>query len=322
MRGLWLDGGDVRLRSDLPIPVPAAGEARLRITCAGICGTDLQLARGYAGFAGTPGHEMVAVVDAGPDDWLGRRVVADINFGCGRCDVCALKGPRHCANRRVLGIRGAPGALAEWTVAPLANLVAVPDEIEDDLAVFAEPVAAACRVAEQLADAGAPHGASIAVLGAGRLGLLVARLLASRSFDVALWGRSERSLRRARVAGLPAAPAHRLRSGSVDWLVDCTGSPEGLARAFDALRPGGTLLLKSTWAGPTPLDLSPVVVAELNVIGSRCGSIAQGLGELGSGLDPRDLIAGRYALDRADEAFAAAAAPGAGKILVLPARVP
>jgi threonine dehydrogenase-like Zn-dependent dehydrogenase len=319
MLGLWLEAGLARLRRDLPVPEPAADEARVRVTCAGICGTDLELLRGYAGFEGVPGHEMVGVVEAGPREWRGRRIVADINFGCGACDECRDEGGRHCERRRVLGIRGAHGALAERTIVPVANLVAVPDELDDPVAVFAEPVAAACRVADQLADAGVGSGAPVAVLGAGRLGQLVGRVLAARAYDATVWGRSQSSLALARAGGLRARPAEEIESASITTVVDCTGTARGFATALRALRPGGTLALKSTFAAREALDLSPIVVKELRLLGSRCGELRDGIEALRQDLvDPRDLVVARYPLERVEEALADAARPGGRKILVFP----
>ena len=315
MRGLWIQDGEARLREDLPKPAPRAQEALLRVDCVGICGTDLQLLAGYAGFAGIPGHEFVGTVVAGPERWMGRRVVADINFGCGDCAPCRHGDPHHCSARRVLGIRDAGGALAEWTVAPVANLVEVPPSLPDEVAVFAEPVAAACRAVDQVGNAA---GGPVAVLGAGRLGQLTARVLKARGLRCQIWGRSRVSLERAAAAGLDARPAAELAPGSVAALIDCTGEAGGLALALTALRPHGLLVLKSTYTAAASVDLAPVVVKELRVLGSRCGSLPQAVDLLRERLAPRDLIDERYPLRDAAEALEAAAAPGAQKILVFP----
>jgi threonine dehydrogenase-like Zn-dependent dehydrogenase len=303
MRALWLEGGRLRVREDVEEPVAAPGEAVVRVRLAGICGTDLELVEGYYPFAGVPGHEFVGEVAEAPgaEAWLGRRVCGEINAVCGRCATCARGDATHCERRTVLGIKDRHGALAERLALPLANLHAVPDGVSDEAAVFVEPLAAALRIQEQIAIG---PGVRVLVLGPGRLGQLVARSLAGTGCALAVAGRAE---------------AAALAPRSADVVVDCTGSPEGLVLARRAVRPRGTIVLKSTYHGQAPQNLSPVVVDELTLLGSRCGPFAAALAGLASGgIAVEDLVVGRYPLSEAPAAFAHAARPGALKVLVVP----
>lgn len=315
MLAVWIAAGSLRVRRDLPVPQPTAGEALVRVCRAGICGTDLQLLRGYADFRGTPGHEFVGQVVGGPEAWLGRRVVAEINVGCGHCPDCRGGHARHCAQRRVLGLRGLEGAFATYLCVPTANLLEVPASLDDDAAVFAEPLAAACRVVAQLTDLA---GARAVVVGAGRLGQLVARVLALQPCSVTAATGSERK-RRLLPPGIAAVAPASLERRAFDVAIDCTGHPDGPGVAAGALRPRGTLVLKSTHGGMSRLDLNEVVVNELHLIGSRCGPLPEALQLLADGaVDPRPLIDATLPLAEAGAAMAAAAAPGALKVLLAP----
>jgi threonine dehydrogenase-like Zn-dependent dehydrogenase len=312
MLAFVLDNRGARLVADRPRPAPAEGYARARVIAAGICNTDLEIARGYMGFQGVLGHEFVGVVTEGP--MAGRRVAGEINFGCGACEECARGLARHCEHRRVMGILGADGALAEEVSVPIGNLVALPDSIDDEDAVFVEPLAAACEVLEQLGE-DRPRGVAT-VLGGGKLGPLVAQVLAADGYDVVLVARHVEALgwlsrRGVRVVGtdidLP-------RCGLV---VDATGSREGLQRAIALAAPRGTLVLKTTVAGNHDVDLSPIVINELHVLGSRCGRFAPAIELLRTdAVDVAPLVTDRYSLSRVEEAFTRAAAPGVRKILV------
>jgi threonine dehydrogenase-like Zn-dependent dehydrogenase len=316
MRGLWLEDGRRRLRDDLPSPSPPPGEAIVRVSAAGICGTDLELARGYYPFAGVPGHEFVGRVEAAPDatSWVGKRVGGEINVACGACAECAAGRRTHCARRSVIGIRGRHGALAELVAVPVANLHEVPAGIPDDVAVFTEPTAAALEVQEQVAIAPGQH---VAVIGPGRLGQLVARTLALTGCDLRVAGRNADAL--ARLAQRGIATSATLPERWADVVVECTGNAEGLEQARRAVRPRGTIVLKSTYRGETTLNLSPFVVDEITLVGSRCGPFAKALDLLGSGrLDVSDLVTRVYPLAEAEAAFDAAGRPGALKILVRP----
>lgn len=308
-------GTSPRLTRDQPPPQRQPGEALVRVRVAGICDTDLQLARGYMGFAGVPGHEFVGeVVEADDPTWRGVRVVADINAGCGACADCATGGGHHCAARTVLGIVGRSGAFAELLTVPERCLVAVPDAVDDDRAVFAEPLAAALHVVD---DATATRRAI--VLGDGKLGQLVARALAGAGIDTSLVGRHPHKLALARRAGIAAFADTELPASirGADLVVDATGSESGLARAFELVAPRGTVVVKTTVASPLTVDFAPVVIHELRVVGSRCGDIQRAIDLLAAGaVDPLPLVEARYPLARADEALAHAGRRGALKVLI------
>jgi threonine dehydrogenase-like Zn-dependent dehydrogenase len=307
-----------RIANDHPAPERRPGEALVRVRVTGVCDTDLQLARGYMGFSGVPGHELVGEVVASDDPaWKGRRVVADINAGCGTCGDCTLRDGHHCSTRTVLGILGRSGAFAELVAVPERCLVAVPEDMEDDRAVFAEPLAAALHVLDELEDG--PSRPRAIVLGDGKLGQLIARALASANVDTTLVGRHEHKLALARAVGIEtfleeALPAARR---GADLVVEATGSEAGLASALTLVRPRGTVVLKTTVASKLTVDLAPVVIHELRVVGSRCGDMKRAVDVLASGkVDPRPLVEARYPLARADEALAHAGRRGALKILV------
>ncbi|MDB4975612.1 MAG: hypothetical protein JWN48_3953 [Myxococcaceae bacterium] len=304
-----------RLVTDHPEPVRAAGEALIGLRVGGVCDTDLQLARGYMGYRGVLGHEFVGqVLEADDRALLGRRVVADINASCARCERCLRSDGHHCAQRTVLGIAGRDGALAERFVMPLHTLVALPDGVSDACAVFAEPLAAALHVLDDLPEDAGP----CVVLGDGKLGLLIAHALASAGREVVVVGHHENKLALARRAGAAAVLERDLDRTlhGVCAVVEATGSPQGLARALSLLRPRGHLILKTTVAGTSAIDLSPIVINELRVLGSRCGDMRRAVEALERGLDPSALVAARYPLTHADAALAHAAVPGTLKVLV------
>lgn len=318
MRALHL-GPVPRLVDDAPEPVLADGEAVVALRVAGVCDTDIQLARGYMGFTGTPGHEFVGEVLACADrDWIGKRVVGDINAGCGVCPDCTERDGHHCAQRSVLGILGRPGCLAERFSLPARNLVAVPDGVPDEVAVFAEPYAAGLHVLEEVVLAGARR---VGVLGDGKLGLLTAFALRGAGVDVCVIGHHEAKLALARQAGARGVLEAELASEAepFDLVVEATGSPAGLQRAQELLRPRGTLVLKTTVAEAREVDLTPLVVNELRLVGSRCGDLGQAIEHFATGAaDPRALVAERYPLARATEALAHAGRRGVLKVLVTP----
>lgn len=316
MQALVLTPQGPRFQSDRPRP-QAAEEALIRLDLGGICATDLELCKGYMGFLGVLGHEWVGTVEQAPDPaWVGRRVVGEINAACGACETCRAGRPTHCPHRTVLGIQGRDGAFAQWLRLPVGNLHAVPEGVPDEAAVFVEPLAAACRILEQV------HlrpSQRVVVLGLGRLGQLCARVLAlsgAQVFGVARSAASRAHLPRSVVA-VPADQAADLPLADV--VVDCTGAPEGLRLATARVRPGGTLVLKTTVHHPEALAPTPWVIDEITVIGSRCGPFAPALRLLAAGaVDPRDLITARYPLARGVEALAQAAQPGAFKVLLAP----
>ena len=313
MKGLWVEGGHAWLRDDIPRPVPPPGWALVAITNAGVCGTDLQLVDGYADFSGVLGHEFVGRVVDGSPRWRDRRVVGEINVGCGECALCLTCGEGHCRSRRVLGIRDLGGAFAEFLILPERNLHSVPDEVTDQEASFVEPLAAALRVTEQVE---IPAGARLLVLGDGRLGQLVARALHAAGHHVEVAGRHAAKLERLQRLGIAGSPEG---SGGYDLAIECTGNPTGFAAAVEALRPRGTLVLKSTHAAPALLDSSDIVVNEIQVVGSRCGPFAPALRELANrAVSVADLIDATYPLEQAERAIERAREGGVIKVQIAP----
>lgn len=299
MRALVLDADGTLSLRDRPKP-SAADECVIRVTAAGICGTDLELLQGYAGFSGVPGHEFVGVVeDAGAADsaWIGRRVAGEITVGCGRCAGCRAAGRGHCDVRTVVGIRGRDGAFAEYLSLPSTNLHAVPASLDDLTAVFIEPTAAACRVVEQVT---IEPGTRTAIVGAGRLGLLVAQVLRAHGARVTTIVRSESGRSTAAALGFESVAVDAARTSLArrfDVVVDATGEPAGFAAAAALVRPRGTLVMKSTFHGETAVSLSPLVVDEISVIGSRCGPFDRAIELLVDGrVDVTQLVAGVYPL--------------------------
>lgn len=305
MQGIVLGtDGKLSLR-DLPQPA-ASNECLIRVTAAGICGTDLELLRGYAGFSGIPGHEFVGVVEDAPEhdaEWIGRRVAGEITVGCGECPGCRTAGRRHCDVRTVLGIRDRDGAFAEYLTLPARNLHALPDSLDDVAAVFVEPAAAACRVAEQVA---IEPGLRSAVVGAGRLGLLVAQVLREHGARVTVFVRGPLGRSTAAALDLETVPVAAATSlaRQFDLAVDCTGHADGFAAAAALLHPRGRLVVKSTFHGETPVAFSPLVVDEITVVGSRCGPFPRAIELLATGrLDVKPLVAASYPLEQFAEAF-------------------
>jgi threonine dehydrogenase-like Zn-dependent dehydrogenase len=316
VRALWLEGRALRLRDDVPLPAPPAGEALVRVSLAGVCNTDLELVRGYYPYAGVPGHEFVGVVETadGAVEWVGRRVVGEINAACGACATCLAGRPTHCERRSVLGIVARDGAFATHLVLPVSNLHAVPDGVPDEVAVFTEPTAAALELQEQVR---VSREDRVVVIGTGKLGNLVAQTLAATGCRLLAVGRSERPLALLTARGIPTARADGIEARRADLAVECTGSPEGLEVARRAVRPRGTIVLKSTYHGKAAIDMAPFVVDEITLVGSRCGPFAPALRALARGeVDPRPLVDARYPLAEAVAAFEHAARPGALKVLV------
>lgn len=320
MLGLWLEDRRLTLRDDLPVPVATQGEALVRVRVAGICSTDLELTRGYYPFLGVPGHEFVGDVVRAPgaESLEGTRVVGEINAACGHCPACAAGLGGHCPERTVLGIAGRDGAFAEYLRLPVANLHAVPPQLDDEAAVFAEPLAAALVAQHAPGGPALGAGSQVVLLGAGRLGQLLARTLALAGCELVVVARHARQRALLAARGIRvAASAEELPARSADVVVEATGSAEGIALARRILRPRGAVILKSTYAGRVELDLSAFVVDELTIAGSRCGSFPPALSLLASGaLDPSDLIEARHQLREGIAAFEAAAQPGALKVLL------
>ncbi|MGQ9870593.1 alcohol dehydrogenase catalytic domain-containing protein, partial [Leptodesmis sp.] len=246
MQALWLENQQLHLHTNLPIPAPPAGEARIRVLRAGTCNTDLELLRGYYPYSGIPGHEFVGVVEQGPDTLVGQQVVGEINAMCGQCHFCLQGHSTHCENRTVLGIVNRPGAFAEYLTLPIANLHPVPDRITTDAATFTEPLAAALEIQQQIKISSADK---VLVVGDGKLGQLVAQTLALTRCDLFVVGRHTEKLANLEARGIAVGFADAVGDRSFDISVKCTGNPGGFAIARRALRPRGTLVLKSTYAG-------------------------------------------------------------------------
>ncbi|HET9527037.1 MAG TPA: alcohol dehydrogenase catalytic domain-containing protein [Pyrinomonadaceae bacterium] len=296
-----------------------ADEALVRVVLSGICNTDLEIARGYAGFNGTIGHEFVGIVEQSSNrDLAGRRVVGEINAGCGRCDLCRAGDPRHCPSRTVLGIVGRDGAHAEFLQLPNVNLIPVPEEINDQHAVFTEPLAAACGILERISIAQSDR---VAVIGDGKLGLLCAQVAALAGAPVLLVGKHAEKLRIAERRGIetstPQDAAKRQRQ--FDVVVEASGAAGGFKLALDLLRPKGKLILKSTFHGSTEIDAASIVVDEISIVGSRCGRFQPALDLLKRGaIDVDSLISEEYPLSDGVKAMTRANTAGVLKVLLRP----
>lgn len=331
MKALRLENCKLSI-SDVPKPV-ADGEALVRVTLSGICNTDLEIARGYAGFQGTIGHEFVGVIEdvsggaqSGPAGTVGQRhtagltpgtrVVGEINAGCGVCDLCRAGDPRHCPNRTVLGIVGRDGAHAEFLKLPITNLLAVPDEIVDEHAVFTEPLAAACGILERVS---ITEDTRVAIVGDGKLGLLCAQVIATTGARLTLIGKHENKLAIAARRGIENVSVNKAQNlaSQFDVAVEASGSSSGFALAQQLLHPRGILVLKSTFHGKTEIDAAPLVVNEISIVGSRCGRFAPALELLTSGaVDVESLIDEEFSLSSGLQAMERAAQPGVMKILL------
>ncbi len=318
MHGLWLENQELTYRTAIPRPEPAPGMALIRLRQAGICSTDLELTRGYYPFTGVPGHEFVGEVIAAPghDGLVGRRVVGEINLTCGECAPCRAGREHHCANRTVLGILGHDGVFAEAFTLPVENLHLVPEGVSDDQAVFTEPLAAALEIQEQVH---IQPGMRVLVVGAGRLGLLIAQTLKLTGCDLRAVIRREKPAERLAGLGINSVFVEDVRENSADLVVEATGSPDGFALSRRAVRPAGTLVLKSTFAGEVSLNLSALVVDEITLVGSRCGPFAPALRLLERGLIRTEgMIDARFPLSEGLRAFEKAGEHGVLKVLLHP----
>src|SRR5215472_4203274 len=316
MLAVRLENGLVSVRAQAP-PRRPEGFATIRLIYGGICNTDLELQRGYYGFRGTPGHEFVGeVVDADARHWIGQRVVGEINLACRKCDWCGRGLGRHCPSRTVLGIVKHPGAFREILTLPLENLHRVPKNVTSERAVFVEPLAAACEILDQVK---IPRDSTAAILGDGKLGLLIAQALRAHGIRVHHYGRHQEKLKIAAAAGAETSLIKngRLPTAQYDWMVDATGSPEGLRQAVAMTRPRGTVILKSTVHGLARIDTAPVIVNEITLVGSRCGRFEPALRLLRTGVvDVDPLISETYPLKDARRAFRCAHSSGVLKVLL------
>ena len=302
MRALVFDG-KLALR-DIDKPIPKSGEALIRVTLAGICGTDIEILKGYSAFRGVIGHEFVGrVVESADPAWIGERVVGEINISCGECSWCFRGLGRHCPHRTVMGIVNRPGCFAEYVALPLRNLHRVPAAIPDEAAVFVEPLAAAAEILEQMR---LEPGTSVVVLGDGRLGLLVAQVLKNAGAQVILVGKHDWKLDLARPWGVRVMTDGKseLQAASVPVVVEATGSPRGLEEAFRLVEPRGTVVMKSTFHDPARFDATKLVVDEITLLGSRCGNFSTALDLLQRGqIRVQPLLSKVFPLEESLEAF-------------------
>lgn len=326
MRAFILTDHGPELQTNFPMPSPGADEALIRVRLAGICATDLHLIAGYkGGFRGVLGHEFVGEVIAAPTApaWVGQRVVGEINIGCGQCTLCQRRLGKHCRARQSLGIIGRNGAFADYLTLPLVNLHPVPAGVTDEQAVFVEPLAAALQILEGVHLRPSSH---VYVVGDGRLGLLVAQVLALTGCDLTLIGHHVNKLAILHEVGITQAVLASpevlddLWTRPADLVVEATGSPGGFEQARRLVRPQGILVLKSTFAGVLPaFDASSLVVDEITIVGSRCGPFAPALQLLATGrVQVEPLIHARFPLDDAVAALQHAASKGVLKVLLQP----
>ena len=315
MNALWLESNQISLR-DIPQPRKPK-EALINICKAGICSTDLELIKGYYPYTGILGHEFVGeVVEADDDSWIGQRVVGEINAVCNECEQCLNGRPTHCENRTVLGIVNRDGVFAEYTTLPLANLHRVPASVPDEMAVFTEPLAAALEIQQQVQVKPTDR---VLLVGAGRLGQLIAQTLALTGCDLRVVARHKHQQDLLMSRGIRIISEEEIKPWRWDIVVEATGSPGGFSLARQAIRPRGTLVLKSTYKGDMNVNFSSIVVDEINIIGSRCGPFEPALRLMESKqVDPTVLIDFEFALGDALKAFEHAAETGVLKVLVSP----
>lgn len=315
MQAVWLENKHIEVR-DVPKPTKS-GEALIRIRKAGICSTDLELVHGYYPFKGILGHEFVGeVVECEDATWIGQRVVGDINVTCGLCEQCLNGRPTHCENRSVLGIINRDGTFAEFTTLPLENLHRVPASVPDEIAAFTEPLAAALEIQQQVH---VRPGNRILLVGAGRLGQLIAQTLALTGCDLHVVARHAYQQKILADRGIQLIAEEDVQPRHWDLVVEATGSPGGFSLARQAIRPRGTLVMKSTYKGAMAVDFSSIVVDEINIVGSRCGPFGPALRLMQmEKVDPSVLISEEYELGKALQAFERAAQPGVLKVLLQP----
>jgi len=313
MNAIWLENNSIDLRD--VAPTRNSHEALIKIRKAGICSTDLELVKGYYPYTGILGHEFVGeVVEADDVSWIGQRVVGEINVVCGRCEQCLNGRSTHCENRTVLGIVNRDGTLAEFTQLPLVNLHRVPDSVPDEMAVFTEPLAAALEIQQQIQIAPTDR---VLLVGAGRLGQLIAQTLALTGCNLHVVARHAHQQDLLKRRGIRVIAEEEIQPWRWDVVVEATGSPGGFALARKAIRPRGTLVMKSTYKGEMSVNFSSIVVDEINIIGSRCGPFEPALRLIETRqVDPTFLIAEEFKLQDALKAFERAAETGVLKVLV------
>ena len=313
MNAVWLEDHAIAVRS-VPVPVPPAGEALIRVRLAGICATDLELVKGYYPYTGVLGHEFVGEVAAAEQsDWVGKRVVGEINAYCHQCEACQRGDFTHCENRTVLGIVQRDGAFAPYLTLPYENLHVVPDHVPDEQAVFAEPLAAALEILTQIDIRPEDR---VLLVGAGRLGQLIARVIAAQPCELSVSAKYDTQRELLEKAGIRWINTEEIQSRHYDVVIEATGSQAGFRTAQKAVRPRGTLVLKSTYAGEITVNFSELVVDEITLIGSRCGPTDEAVRWLSEGkVDLTDFIHARFGIEEAMDAFDRAAEAGVIKVL-------
>jgi len=316
----YLENGDLSFRDDYPKPQPGSGEVLLQVKLAGVCGTDIALVHGYASFTGVPGHEFVAqVIGVGQDvdeAWQGQRVVAEINQWCGQCEFCHDSNFSHCTQRRVIGIRDHQGAFAQYLVVKTNTLHRLPEHITDQQAVFIEPLAAAFRIVEQIKHL---SYARVLLIGAGRLGQLIARVMALQGVELFVVTRHQKQDRLLQGLPLSCVDEAQLQTRSMDIVIEASGHASGFELALKAVRPTGVCVLKSTYGQPQLVNLTELVIHEIQVWGSRCGPFSTAISELGFGnIEVGSLIEAVYPLSDIKAAFEKLREPACMKVLLRP----
>jgi len=315
VNALWLENNQISMR-DVPQPKKQK-EVLIKIRKAGICSTDLELVKGYYPYTGILGHEFVGdVVEADDAEWVGQRVVGEINAVCNQCEQCVNGRPTHCENRTVLGIVNRDGAFAEYTTLPLDNLHRVPASVPDEMAVFTEPLAAALEIQQQIQIQPSDR---VLLIGAGRLGQLIAQTLILTGCDLQVVARHKRQQELLKARGIKIIFEEEIQPQRWDIVVEATGAGSGFSLARRAVRPRGTLVLKSTYKGELNVNFSSIVVDEINMVGSRCGPFEPALRLMETKqVDPTVLIDAEFALEDALKAFEHAGEPGVLKVLLEP----
>jgi len=316
MQALWLENNQLNYKDNLPIPKPLPGEALVRVRLAGICATDLELVKGYYPYRGILGHEFVGEIVQAQDapERIGERVVGEINIACGKCETCLKRLPTHCEQRSVLGIVNRDGAFAEYLCLPLTNLIPVPDSIEDEAAVFVEPLAAALEIQEQVPINPTAH---VLIVGGGRLGQLIAQTLKLTGCHLRVVARHAKQQQLLAAQQIIWIDENTVQNRAFDIVIEATGGASGFTLAYQAVRPRGTIVLKSTYKGDMSVNFSTLVVNEINLVGSRCGPFAPALRLLENKLiDPILLIDSRFPIDKALPAFEYVVQQGTLKVLI------
>lgn len=314
MRSVVFENGDIRFKRQ-PKPKRKSGEALIRVSLAGICNTDMEISRGYMDYSGILGHEFTGrVVECDDEKLLNKRVVGEINSGCGKCEYCLTGLERHCPHRDVLGIVDRPGCMADYLVLPEQNLHIIPDSVSNRQAVFTEPLAAACEISEQV------HirpDQKVLVIGDGKLAQLIARFLHAMHLDVLVAGKHQFKMDLLNKNGIHTIEASELSDQKFDFVVEASGSAQGFLSALQNTKPRGTIILKSTVAQGSEINLAPLVINEINVVGSRCGLFQPALRILQNGrVNTEDLITAIFPAEKSEEAFQTAADRSALKVII------